>query len=261
MDLDQVVHRLMHYLIHDPNRFHLTSLVPASDQISILKFQRLSQQQDYDRAQLAHWLDCNAKASILWAWVFKNYVHELFGEGGKFQRRHLAQNTVEDFQIPSQEGCYRRFRAKLELDQLFRDVYHAPEASTLKAVDSYIILGSVIVLFQITRNPVHPVAAEGIVDLLRKLGMLDAVKNGMMMVQLVFVVPSPMRDKYLTQQIENRTIFDRSLDEIRESDCTVITHVANKRRTSSIQWGFTPLVIHWMAMSMTTRESVLSVRL
>jgi hypothetical protein len=209
-DLDEVVqHRLMCYNIPDPNCLFLADLVPASVEISLLMKAKLDKGLEHERSKLMHWLEGSGKASTFAGWLFENFVHEVLENGGKFTLRSLGFPNSESIQLlmGKQSGIYERFKEKLALDQIFRGIYHAPEASNLESVDSFIIIGNVLVLFQITRNASHPVAAEGIVDLLRKLDKLEEVKAGEMTVQLVFVVPIQMSATYRPQPVENQGVF------------------------------------------------------
>jgi hypothetical protein len=146
--------------------------------------------------------------------------------------RSLEFPNSESIQLlmGKQYGIYERFKEKLALDQIFREIYHVPEASNLKSVDSFIIIGNVLVLFQITRNAYHPVAAEGIVDLMRKLDKLKEMKAGEMTVQLVFVVPIQMSATYRPQPVENQDVFNLSFEDLRASDCRVVPNIAEKKK-------------------------------
>lgn len=233
IDLDLVVHRLMRHVISNPARLYQADLVPASEEISILMKERLDKGLEHERGKLMHWLDGSGKASTFAGWLFENFVHEELQKGGTFALRPLgnAESGSVQLLIDKQPGVYQRFKEKLALDQVFRDIYHAPKASTLKSVDSFIIIGDDrLVLFQITRNSSHPVASEGIVDLLMKLGMLEAAKTNKISVQLVFVVPIQMSATYRSQPVENKEVFDLSIEAFRAADCNVVPGIAREKK-------------------------------
>jgi hypothetical protein len=229
----------MCYNIPDPTRLFLADLVPASVEISLLMKAKLGKGLEHERSKLMHWLEGSGKASTFAGWLFENFVHEVLENGGKFTLRSLEFSNSESIQLlmGNQSGIYERFKEKLALDQIFRGIYHAPEASNLKSVDSFIVIGNVLVLFQITRNASHPVAAEGIVDLLRKLDKLEEVKAGEMTVQLVFVVPIQMSATYSPQPVENQGVFNLSFEDLRASDCRVVPNIAEKKKRKLNELG------------------------
>mmetsp|Transcript_10240 Transcript_10240/g.28214 ORF Transcript_10240/g.28214 Transcript_10240/m.28214 type:complete len:536 (+) Transcript_10240:7-1614(+) len=231
-DLDLVSNRLMRYVISDPTRLYHADLVPASEEISILMKERLDSDLQHERIKLMRWLEGSSKASTFACWLFENFVHEELQKGGTFIIRPLgsAERESDQLVIDKQQGVYQRFKEKIALDQIFRDIYHAPEASTLKSIDSLIVTPDLLVLFQITRNSSHPVASEGIVDLLMKLGKLQDAKANRISVQLIFVVPIQMSATYKSQPVMNKDVFGLSFENLRACDCGVVPGIARVKK-------------------------------
>eukprot|EP00978_Attheya_sp_CCMP212_P023970 scaffold74622_cov64-Attheya_sp.AAC.4 len=215
-DLGDTVHRLMHYVIPNPQQLFMADLVPASVEVSIMMKEKLDKDLDHERVKLMHWLDGIGKASTFSGWRFENFVHELFQKGGKFKRRRLAMNpeAAPDLTLVEQTGIYKRFKEKMAFDQIFREIYHTPEIANLQSVDSFCYFASL----------------EGIVTLLKKLELLEDVKKCKVAVQLVFVVPLKIAAACPRQRVENKEVFDLTIEDLRAKDCGAVPGIAKKTK-------------------------------
>ena len=75
LDLDQVVHPLMHYSV-DVNDWMEAKLKPSSKIVDSMIHDRLNKQLDTECLLLTKWLDGPGKASPFAAWLFENFAHE-----------------------------------------------------------------------------------------------------------------------------------------------------------------------------------------
>mmetsp|Transcript_33056 Transcript_33056/g.54586 ORF Transcript_33056/g.54586 Transcript_33056/m.54586 type:complete len:200 (+) Transcript_33056:472-1071(+) len=176
-DSGVVIHRLMHY-IPDTHNHSTATLVPASVEISTRMLNRLDKKLDHERTKLMLWLDGAGQTGTFCRWLFENYVHEVMLKGGTFPMKSLdgQKDTNLSIDIDGTVGVYERFKEKFTIDQIFRDIYSIPKSKNQAAIDSCILFGDCVCLFQITRNATHPVGAEGILALLDQLGCLEAAK-------------------------------------------------------------------------------------
>lgn len=235
-DLTLTTHRIMHYVLNNET-IVTAELMPASVEVSIRLKDKIASRLDDDRRKLMMWLDGSHKASTFGGWLFENFVHEIFAKGGTFSKRSANTANTSMLTIPGTAGVYRRFKEPKTLDQILKEIYMVPEAPNLPSIDSYIIIGNFLYLFQITRNEHHPVGAEGIVSLLEKIGMLEAVKNGSFMAQLVFVVPASKAASYPAQNVEHREAFKLSLDELKQRDCGTVPGIAQVKKRKLLDAG------------------------
>ena len=91
-------------------------------------------------------------------------------------------------------------------------------------------------LFPFTQNTSHPLASEGIVDLLMKLTLLESVRANNISVLIVFVVPVQMSATYQPQPVQHNDIFDLSFEKLCTFDCSAVPNIAKaeKRRLNDI---------------------------
>mmetsp|Transcript_2727 Transcript_2727/g.7610 ORF Transcript_2727/g.7610 Transcript_2727/m.7610 type:complete len:407 (+) Transcript_2727:430-1650(+) len=232
MDLDQVVHRLLHYCV-DENDWMETKLKPASKIVASMLHERLSKKLDTERQMLMRWLDGAGKASTFAAWLFENYAHETFLKGGSFPMKSLTEKSEASvaLEIDATPGHYKRFKLEATLDEVLLDTYKMPEASNLQSVDSYMLAESGLCMFQMTTSFDHEEDLEGILKLLKFLSVFDKVKADPSFAKLIFVVPSKMKDKFKKQKISKDPIFDnKSHEQVMDSDCIEMKGIGRDKK-------------------------------
>lgn len=239
LDLAKVVHRLLHYKV-DENDWKLAELKPASKVVATMIHEQLNRKLDDDRQTLIRWLDGAGKASTFAGWVFENYVHEKLLAGGDFPMKLLGESSEAPSPIlsmPTTGGHYKRFKVEVPLNEALVGAYQMPEASNLQSVDSYIRIGSIVWLFQITRSVEHDVDLEGIISILKYVNCYDDVKKNSNLARLVFVVPMEYKDTYRKQRLIVPAGLHGTEAEILAGACDQITGIGpdRKRKLSAIQ--------------------------
>ena len=220
MDLDKVVHRLMHYFVSETDWTDAT-LKPASKLVACLMHQSLERKLHTERNLLIHWLDGAGKASVFRAWLFENFAHEEFLEGGEYVMTSLeTHQTKEQLSIDGNAGHYKRFKLDVPVKEALLDTHQIPEASNLQSIDSYIQTKDGLWMFQMTLNFEHKINLEGILNLLRFLQLEEKVKADPTFAKLIFVVPSRMVSKFRKQVIRTPAVFQgKSHEQIMDTDC------------------------------------------
>ena len=116
------------------------------------------------------------------------------------------------------------------MERIFEDAYRNPDLSTLHSVDSYYLtISGILWLFQMTRDVDHKINVEGVLELPEKLGKL----NDMESVNLVFVVPSNVGERFPVQSFELLDAFcpDLTDEDVNNLDCDRIPGIkANRKR-------------------------------
>jgi hypothetical protein len=179
-DKDMIVHCLMHYMPEDNVSF--AKLVPASEDINSKLLGRLETKLQDKRQVLMHWLDRSDKGSVLFGWLFENFVYECFLKGGQFQMRSLTDSSYTSIDIDPTVGQFSRFNinsSQTEVTEIFRNIYCLSESKNCASVDSYILTETTIFMFQITKSVCHPVKESGLTKLLESLSLLDLVPQNM----------------------------------------------------------------------------------
>jgi hypothetical protein len=260
LDLNKIVHRLMYYRPDDPER-DFASLFPASVEISIMLKNRLDKKLSNERAKLMHWLDGAGKASVFSGWLFENFVHEVLLDGGRFEIRSLEDFSVHTLPIDPTIDQYERFKPNFTLEEVFKNVYRIPEPSSQPSIDSYILTGANLILFQITRNPNHPISSAGLVVLFKRLNLLNGVRAKPVFAMIIFVVPKGLGSNFPKQSIVNLDVF--SMDDIKDRECCIIHGIkqAKKRKLDDIGirncQELTTIVIQILLLSERILESLL----
>ena len=232
VDLEKVVHRLMHY-VRDDADWTDKKLKPASKMVASMIHNKLSQSLDSERQKLMLWLDGAGKAGPFLSWLFEEFVHEIFLKGREFSLRPLMEGiSPATLVIEAATGNYKRFKLEEPLEEMLVNAYNIPDAPNLQSIDSYYENESGIWMFQMTRSFNHVEDLDGIVDLLKSLGHLETVKSNPSFAKLVFVVPSKMESKFRKQKISNDPTFEgkTSVDAIMTADCSEINGIGEARK-------------------------------
>jgi hypothetical protein len=95
LDLNKIVHRLMHYNPDTLMECAFASLFPASVEISVMLMNRLDTKLSNERAKLIKWLDKADKASVFSGWLFENFTHEILFDGGDFGIRSQDDSSIK----------------------------------------------------------------------------------------------------------------------------------------------------------------------
>lgn len=219
MDLHKIVHRLMHYVV-DENDWEESVLKPASKLVATLMHEQLRKKLGSERENLLWWLDGAGKGSVFSAWLFENLAHEKLFAGDNFQLREITSGKLFDLIVPATSGHYKRFKVEVPLEQALLNSLQIPQASNLQSIDSYILSGGRLFLFQMTMNHNHDVDLEGLVNILKYLKLEEKVMADPNFAAIIFVVPIGMRDDFKKQKISKPAVFEnKSRPQILSADC------------------------------------------
>ncbi|KAG1713151.1 hypothetical protein DVH05_000874 [Phytophthora capsici] len=172
------------------------------------------------------------EGTALAGWTFEIGVHEKLARGCKLQLRPLpskrstpgSQDTSTFEKLTIKEGETDEFTLKdLSPVTATKGPYHKPKNKQFESIDGFYIPKmepgvdleetkqrliewnkkpeNRLILVQATISESHPVNASGILDVLEKLGLKEAVKAHPERVALVFIVPEPKVASYKRQKI------------------------------------------------------------
>ena len=169
-----------------------------------------------ERKKLRKWLDGVGKGSTFSSWLFEGIAHEKLLEGGKFSYRKIGENGLFPLAINPTIGNYERFASNFTLEMVFENIYEIPDSQIFKSIDSFIYYrqSNLLLLFQITTSAHHPVNSAGLIELFSSLEIVNRVKEGTIVVQLIFVVPVGMGKNYKRQNLTHG-----------KSHCTDLAHL------------------------------------
>jgi hypothetical protein len=227
-----IVHRLMYYLPGTPNDF--ATLFPASQKISERLHDRICKIASQRRDRLMSWLQGNSKAAVLFGWLFEAIVHEKLLAGGKFVLRPLDNATEDSLELKPTNSSVAPFKSNFSSDSVIMNANRIPESSWQPSINSYILTEAGLWMFQVTIQHTHPIKSSRLIDLLKRLELLDSVKEDPTFAKIIFVVPQDVGLNYKTQQIETE---DRSfLSDLDRADVTRLTGIgpAKKRRLAEL---------------------------
>lgn len=216
-DPKTVVRRLMHYDVKQMRGVFDRRLKPASKYIAYEIQESLNERLDADRKKLMTWLDGHGKPAAFLVWLFEGYAHKKLLEGVNLRMKGLnVQATATLLKLDETVGNYIKLRMA-DMERIFEDAYPNPDSSTLRSVDAYYLTNSgILYLFQMTRNVDHKINAEGILELLEKLGKLDDMDS----VNLVFVVPSDIGERFPEQSFKLLDVFRQDLTDAEVNNLT-----------------------------------------
>ena len=186
---------------------HLRSIYFAVN----LKEVNLKEVDEQERLKLSRWLQSHDQTS---GWLFENYCHGVLSSGINAVARSLTMGA-DNLQLEMSPG-YHRIAELESIEDMFRNMYSAPDIPNLPAVGYYIdTIKGMIYLFQMTVSRDHSISLENLTYVMKKF---ELNKHGLPFA-LIFVVPSNMVNDYPKQKITAAHSFDdlknRSVDEIR----------------------------------------------
>jgi hypothetical protein len=186
---------------------HLRSIYFAVN----LKEVNLKEVDEQERLKLFRWLQSHDQTS---GWLFENYCHGVLSSGINAVAI-LLTDGAHDLQLEMSPG-YLRIAELESIEDMFRNMYSAPDIPNLPAVGYYIdTIKGMIYLFQMTVSRDHCISLENLTYVMKKF---ELNKHGLPFA-LIFVVPSNMVNDYPKQKITAAHSFDdlknRSVDEIR----------------------------------------------
>ncbi|KAG7390842.1 hypothetical protein PHYPSEUDO_006664 [Phytophthora pseudosyringae] len=221
-------HRLLHYVPDE------STMLPETQLASPFVVEKLAQHMlegvENDRDRLRTELKGIPQGASLRGWLFETGVHEGLQRGCKLQARLLQDNDtpgnsdINDVQLEqtfeiAESPQPDEFKLKdLSPAAAMRGPYHKPESDQFESIDGFYLPKmdstevtapqlvvwnaiNLLILFQITISKTHPVNASGIISVLKKLGLLKAVKSNPRQAALLFVVPEDIAACYKRQEI------------------------------------------------------------
>lgn len=258
-DPKTVVHRLMHYDVKEMRGVFDRRLKPASKYIAYEMHESLNERLDADSKKLMTWLEGHGKPAAFLGWLFEGYAHEKLLEGVDLPMKGLnVQATASSLKLDETVGNYTKFKLA-DVERIFEDAYRNPGSSTLRSVDSYYLTNSgVLWLFQMTRNVDHKINAEGILELLEKLGKLDDMDS----VNLVFVVPFDVSERFPEQSFKLLDVFRQDLtdEEVNNLTCGKMPGIKDSRKRKLNEAGLDTIgdLLHAMTETPSKVSSVRS---
>ncbi|KAG7376164.1 hypothetical protein PHYPSEUDO_014143 [Phytophthora pseudosyringae] len=224
-----VCHRVLHYVPSESKRTARTKKL-ASPFVVEKVAQRMLSVAKNTREGLRTALDGIPQGASLVGWIFETGAHEGLQRGCKLQARLLQDNDIpgnSDINDVQLEQMFEiaaspqpdEFKLKdLSPAAAMRGPYHKPESDQFESIDGFYLpkmdstevtapelvtwnTSNRLILFQMTISKTHPVNASGIISVLKKLGLLKAVKSNPKQAALVFVVPENIVAGYKRQKI------------------------------------------------------------
>ncbi|KAG7375627.1 hypothetical protein PHYPSEUDO_000412 [Phytophthora pseudosyringae] len=153
------------------------------------------------RDETIAWLEKTPPAASYRGLLFETGVHEKLSSKCTIDARRLGDTTRQKFNLEeSLDICY--FGSEFSAAVLESGPYRISSKKNLVSIDSFYCTQSLgqLLLFQITVGKTHPVKGDGLVFLLKKLGMLKWVSQNK--VKLIFVVPLENVSSFKPQKIE-----------------------------------------------------------
>lgn len=143
------------------------------------------------------------EAAALFGWLFEQFAHETFVEGGEFDMHSLLIGQARKLRLDAGSVLYNRFSTSKTLEFAFSDIYMIPDKGNFESVDSFYYRESESALFafQMTTSLNHNIKAHGLMKLLELAGKLDLFARCEMQLVLVFVVPKNIATEFKKQQI------------------------------------------------------------
>lgn len=208
-DLQDYSHCLFHYL---PKKFKDTEYcffarsIFGSKWIATKIEERIRVKKKVERVDLMRWLYGVDKGSALYGWLFEQYAHETFQQGGHFQVLSLMDGKERDLILKPEIGHYDKFTTIALLEKVFHDIYMIPSTNNFESLDSFYYSESekTMYAFQITTSAVHDVKAYGLMKLLELNGLKEEILKRKIELLLVFVIPQGLGHQFGRQHI----IFD-----------------------------------------------------
>ncbi|KAJ3268283.1 hypothetical protein HDV01_003214 [Terramyces sp. JEL0728] len=182
-DKADICHRIFHYVpvfFKESPCFY--NLVFCSNAIARMVDECIIDKSDSKRNELVQWLKGSSKCTTLIGWLFEGYSNKVLSAGGDFTINPLLTSLIQ-FNLHLDAGDYR-----------------PAKTDNCESLDGYYLDGSqkILYLFQMTRNYIHPVKANGIIKLFESMNLNKKPQE--IEVRLIFVVPRSMGD-YKKQMI------------------------------------------------------------
>ncbi|KAG7376474.1 hypothetical protein PHYPSEUDO_013319 [Phytophthora pseudosyringae] len=231
-------HGVLHYVPDE------SIMLPETQLASPFVVEKLAQHMlegvENDRDRLRTELKGISQAAPLLGWLFETDVHEGLQRGCTLKARLLQHNDTtgksdnsddklqQTFQIAespqpdvvklkdlSPAAATRGPYHKLDLDQ-FESIsgFYLPKMDSTEVTAPALVVWNatnLLILFQMTISKSHPMNASGIISVLKKLGLVKAVKSNPNQAALVFVVPEDIGAGYKRQKITPEATEDDSV--------------------------------------------------
>lgn len=239
LDLDNVdptgiSHRLI-YFVPENNRTSY-KLDFGSVEIFVMIDERLKKVIRDDRLKLMWQLENNSKCSVFRGWLFEGEVHGVLSKGGNFSCRPLksASSKVNEQNVTltiNSECEIKPLKTRETLNEIFAKMYLKPDISNFASLDSCYFddKESILWVFQSTLSRLHPMKTKSLLEILNVLGKLEAFKNDLISLRIVFVAPSRIEASYTLQQILTEARVP-SREELK--DTFTIKGVGEKRKST-----------------------------
>jgi hypothetical protein len=214
VDDKDIIHRVFYFvpITGKPNTyemcfgsFYIASAVEAN----------LKNTDEQERLKLFRWLQSHGQSRSTAGWLFENYCHGVLSSRINAVARSLTVGA-DNLQLEMSPG-YHRIVELESIEDMFRNMYSAPDIPNLPAVDGYYIdtIKGMIYLFQMTVSRDHSISLENLIYAVKKF---ELNKHGLPFA-LMFVVPSNIANDFPMQKITGvhslNDLKNRSVDKIR----------------------------------------------
>jgi hypothetical protein len=214
VDDKDIIHRVFYFvpITGKPNMYEMCF---GSNYIALAVGANLKEVDEQERLKLFRWLDSHGQSRSTAGWLFENYCHGVLSSGINAVARSLTMGA-DNLQLEMSPG-YHNIAELESIEDMFRNMYSAPDIPNLPAVDGYYIdtIKGMIYLFQMTVSRDHSIPLENLTYVMKKF---ELDQHGLPFA-LIFVVPSNSADDFPKQKITGAHSFNdlqnRSVVEIR----------------------------------------------
>lgn len=198
LDLGAMVHRIFFFNPYPLNyrKFFYTF---CSAQVSMQVELNILDKNETKRKELVEYLRGSPKCGVLLGWLFETYINDFLTTNSPIQLKlkSLKSDSYSDIVINFMN-------------------YTKAELDNTQSIDGYALIGNELYFIQTTLNYDHPVALQGLIKIIVKLGpdFVKKVKSKEVKVKLVFAVSSSMPN-FTIQNITTQTLsMESNVDDI-----------------------------------------------
>ena len=205
----EIHHALCHFFVMSPTFSRGYTVQAASKFVTRLLHEKVDKS-GFDRKELTRWLQDIGKFPQYAYFLFDIRAHEKLVTGGHLEVRVLGSAAREDplaLIVRRSRGFYF-YEADTQLAELHdKGLYHIASAASAASIDAFYFPtaapknGHRVLLFVMTCSKTHPVHANGILDVLSTLQLVEVVLEKPDSIALVFIVPENQAGAFPQQAI------------------------------------------------------------
>ncbi|KAL4087934.1 hypothetical protein PRIC1_012365 [Phytophthora ramorum] len=211
-DTIDVVKRMAKEIPGKPKHHRMCHLMPPRgirrpNCVEICLLEKISSYKFEERDALLSNLQGIPKAGAYRGHLFEMKAHELLERGGDIETECISHDhpVKKTFRCDPSGEFYFFNSNDLSGAILKTGPYHIPRAVNFESIDSFYYPHAgddkILLLFQMTVAPKHPVNGKGLVDILKQLGLLEKALTHPESVALIFVRPADSATSITGKQV------------------------------------------------------------